>query len=133
MKFDSDRMTFLRALDEAVDVDVTEFEARFIENALKYQTASPAFSDRQREVIEKMFKTYGHRVKIPVSAYRVPQRPLPECPPDRCGWLVGRGEADGQKRCGAPVAEGKNFCAAHMQERAATIARWRKLKDRLRR
>lgn len=133
MKFDSDRMTFLRALDEAADVDVTEFEARFIENALKYQTTSPAFSDRQREVVDKMFKMYGHRVKIPVSADRVPQRTLPECPADRCGWLVGRGEAGGQRRCGEPVAAGKNFCAAHMQERAATIARWRELKARTRR
>ena len=58
---DSERMTFLRALDNA-DFEVTNWEAEFIAKALKYQTTSPAFSDKQREVIDKMWRTYSHQL-----------------------------------------------------------------------
>ena len=61
-QFDSERLTFLRDLDHAADIEVTDFEAKFIESALKFSSTAPAFSDRQRIVIDEMFHTYGYRL-----------------------------------------------------------------------
>jgi hypothetical protein len=48
---------FLLALDEG-NVDVTEFEAKFIESNLSTYN----FSLRQRQVIEQMIEKYGKRI-----------------------------------------------------------------------
>lgn len=122
---DSERLTFLRALDEAADVDVTDFEARFIESALRYQTGAILFSDRQREVIEQMFRTYGHRVPIANRKSQIANHKLPETVPGRCAWLLPREDGRGQRRCNEPVADGKNFCLPHFEERQRVIARLR--------
>lgn len=121
---DSERMTFLRALDDAADVDVTDFEARFIESALKFQTTSPAFSERQREVVDGMFKAYGHRVKGPAVTDRR-SNALPEPITGQCAWLVKREGAARQTRCGQPIVEGRNFCAEHETERERVKAKLR--------
>ena len=75
MKFDSDRMTWLRALGAVNGVCLTPFEESFVKSALRFQTTSPAFSAKQRDVVEEMFKKYGHLVTVPVESYRVPQNP----------------------------------------------------------
>ena len=115
-EIDSERLTFLRAVDDAADLEVDDFEARFIESALRYQTTSPAFSDKQRSVIDRMWCKYGPRLRNPQSA--IVNRQLPETVPGKCAWLLLREGAAHRTRCGLAVAEGKNFCAEHMQERA---------------
>lgn len=49
---------FLHALDES-DVEVNDWEARFIESNLKTEHFSP----KQREVIVQMMEKYGERIK----------------------------------------------------------------------
>lgn len=56
---DSERLTFLRALDESVNVEVTDWKAKFIESAMKWHTGAVLFSERQRAVIDELAKKYG--------------------------------------------------------------------------
>lgn len=121
-RLDSERMTFLRALDDAPDVDVTDFEARFIERALRYQTTSPAFSEKQREVVDEMFRTYGHRVPMSPHKPQIANLRLPETQPGKCAWLLTREGAARQTRCGGAVGAGRIFCPDHEQERARVAA-----------
>lgn len=72
MKFDSDRMAFLRALRVTKGVLLTHFEEKFVLTALRCQPAAPLFSDKQRAVIEEMWKKYGHQLHLPVAAFRKP-------------------------------------------------------------
>lgn len=54
---DRDRRDFLKKLDEA-DVNVTDFEAKFISSNL----LTDQFSPKQREVINQMMTRYGQRI-----------------------------------------------------------------------
>ncbi len=56
---DSDRLEFLKRLDASDDIEVTDWEARFIESAMNRHTGAILFSDRQREVIAELFRKYG--------------------------------------------------------------------------
>jgi hypothetical protein len=58
MDYDDEQLNdFLQALDES-DVEVSGFEAKFIESNLD----TYIFSDRQREVIQEMVGKYGKRL-----------------------------------------------------------------------
>lgn len=56
---DTDRTTFLKQLDESTEVEVTDWEAKFIENLMGKTTFTP----RQREVIDDMINEYDGRLK----------------------------------------------------------------------
>lgn len=49
---------FLGALDASVAVQVSDWEARFLESNLRSSHFSPA----QRDVIGRMVEKYGHRI-----------------------------------------------------------------------
>lgn len=56
---DSERLEFLKRLDASEDIEVTDWEAKFLESAMKWHTGAILFSDRQREVIAELFRKYG--------------------------------------------------------------------------
>jgi hypothetical protein len=57
-ELDLERTRFLNKLDKA-DVDVTDWEAKFIETGLARTWHSP----KQREIIDKLIDKYGSRIK----------------------------------------------------------------------
>lgn len=58
-KEDTNRRDFLRKLDDAKNISVDDFEARFIENNMNRSSFSP----KQREIIDQMIERYGKAVK----------------------------------------------------------------------
>lgn len=56
---DSELRDFLKALDES-SIEVTDWEAQFIESNLD----NDFFSPKQREVIQRMIDKYGTRLGI---------------------------------------------------------------------
>jgi len=57
---DADLVGFLKELDDAVDeVEVTDWEARFIESAIKHSRLTP----KQRDVVVGMIVKYGEKIK----------------------------------------------------------------------
>jgi len=125
-ELDSERLTFLRALDAAEDIEVTDWEAGFIASAFKFSSTSPAFSEGQRVAIDRMWCRYGPHLKIANRKSQIANLNLPETVPGKCAWLVGHPDDPHRRlRCGQPVAEGKNFCAAHQAERERVAAQLR--------
>jgi hypothetical protein len=129
---DSERLTFLRALDAAQDIEVNNFEALFIESALRYQTTSPAFSEKQRAIIDRIWCRYGPR--LPESAIRNPQSAiLPTATAGTCGYII-RDDSGRPQHCGAPAAvklpRGLELCAEHDRQRLEHVARQRQIKSR---
>ena len=59
---DGERMQFLRALDATERVELSDWEAKFIDTAFRYQTGAVRFSESQRQVIELMAEKYGGRL-----------------------------------------------------------------------
>ena len=55
---DSIRRSFLDALDDAENINVSDWEARFIET----NVFTMSFSEAQREAIDKMIFKYGKRL-----------------------------------------------------------------------
>lgn len=55
---DADRLSFLTALDQA-DVEVSDWEAEFIGSCLKRGTGAVLFSDKQRQVIWRLYYRYA--------------------------------------------------------------------------
>ena len=55
---DADRLSFLTALDQA-DVEVSDWEAEFIGSCLNRHTGAVLFSDKQRQVIWKLYHRYA--------------------------------------------------------------------------
>jgi hypothetical protein len=58
LKVDAERAAFLRKLDKS-DVEVTDWEARFIEVCMDKERFSPA----QRDSVDRMIDKYASRVK----------------------------------------------------------------------
>lgn len=56
---DNERLEFLRDLDNREDVDVSSYEASFIESALRKRPGCASFSEKQRGVIDRMMEQYG--------------------------------------------------------------------------
>lgn len=64
---DQERFVFLQELDEHPDIDVTDWEARFIESQLQrgvaagdeYNLPRNFFTMAQRRVIQRMHDSYG--------------------------------------------------------------------------
>lgn len=62
---DQDRFWFLQELDESEDVDVTGWEAKFIETQLRFYADRPddvpegSFTPAQRNVIKRLHDSYG--------------------------------------------------------------------------
>ncbi len=56
---DSERLTFLRALNDSDRVAVTDWEDKFLANAINCHSGAVLFSDRQRDVIDGLFQKYG--------------------------------------------------------------------------
>lgn len=57
-KVDIERAAFLKKLDKA-DVDVSDWEARFIESCMNKAWFSPA----QRNSVDQMIEKYGSEIK----------------------------------------------------------------------
>jgi len=130
---DSERLTFLSALVEA-KVPLSEFESQFVSSAQRYQAGAILFSDRQRAVCDRMFRTYGHRMQTPNSKLQTPVGTvadrLPPSVDGQCDWLIRCDGAIRQTRCGQAAAEGRRFCTDHEQERASAAARLREANRR---
>ena len=59
-KFSDERMKdFLNTLDEADNVEVTDWEAKFLESTLN----NNKFSDKQAMVIGRLIDKYAHKIK----------------------------------------------------------------------
>ena len=65
---DEERLDFLKDLDKSVTkgVEVTDWEAKFIESQLKFFSENPklkvTFSPGQRDAVTKMYLKYGSQV-----------------------------------------------------------------------
>ena len=55
---DSDRVRFLHDLDKSERVEVTDWEAKFIESNLDQEMFSP----KQREIIDRMMRQYDQKL-----------------------------------------------------------------------
>lgn len=122
---DQFRVEFLLALDASEDVQVTEWEARFLESFLKRPDCKTAtFSDNQRRAIDWMVREYAHRLTIKAER-GTKNAKIPDSRKGECAWLV-RG-LTGQERCGLPArrvnALGLELCKAHEQQRNDEILR----------
>lgn len=58
---DNDRRSFLQNLDEAAghEVEVSDWEAEFIDSNLKPGVENPTYSPKQRKVIEDLYIKYN--------------------------------------------------------------------------
>lgn len=56
---DRDRYDFLKKLGKAADIDVTDWEAKFIEDNVEV----PVYTRAQRETIDRMIAKYADRLK----------------------------------------------------------------------
>ena len=56
---DKDRYEFLCHLDERTEVEVTDWEADFIESVCDGYNQYHSFTDKQRNVIDKLADKYG--------------------------------------------------------------------------
>lgn len=56
---DAQLADFLKAIDNAKDVEVSDFEAQFIGSNL----TRTHFSPKQRAIIERMISQYGSKIK----------------------------------------------------------------------
>jgi len=57
---DKERLKFLIRLDQAENVSVSDWEAKFIESHIS--KAFVDFSPKQREAVDKMIERYGGRI-----------------------------------------------------------------------
>ena len=131
-ELDSERLTFLRTLDAAEDIEVDNFEAKFIASQFKYQTGAILFSDKQRQVIDRIWCRYGprlakSRVQSPESKVRTSTVPA-----GKCGFLE-RSAAGPQRCCGQPAVltlpRGLQLCADHERQRADALRHQREAKN----
>jgi len=58
LKLHTDRIKFLEALADSDDVDVTDWEAEFIESCLGRQSLSP----KQIQIVDKLFWKYDQKM-----------------------------------------------------------------------
>jgi len=125
---DIERGKFLKSLD-AAEIEVSDFEASFIETFLKYENGF-RWSEPRRMACDKMRKVYESRVSRAGS--RVTFQPIPSIQPGKCSYLI-RGEA-GQVRCGQPATErnahGAEFCRGCWQKIVEYLDRKRQAKAR---
>lgn len=56
---DKQRYEFLMRLDERAEVEVTDWEADFIESVCEGYETYHGFTEKQRKVIDKMADNYG--------------------------------------------------------------------------
>lgn len=127
---DRERLEFLKRLDDAEDVNVTDWEAQFIEGFL---TAPRGLSHRQRECVDEMRKKYEHRLTGKAETRKSETlKSIPDSVPGQCSYLV-RGDA-GQVRCGQPATQknthGAEFCDACWRKITEYQARLRQMKAR---